>query len=129
MLAIEQTTGRGVPGGADTAAPPIDLAHLARYTLGNRALDREILELFAGQAPQTIERLRAAETARQWHEAAHTMKGSARAVGAFALADLAETVERTHVWQSPAGKAAAIAAIEASFEAARAFIDALPILA
>ena len=73
---------------------PIDHQHLARYTLGNRSLEVEILQLFAEQAPQTLDQLKAADDARSWHAAAHTLKGSAKAVGACALASTAETAER-----------------------------------
>jgi len=72
---------------------PIDHAHLGRYTMGNRALEVEVLELFAGQAPLTLADLRRADTAKAWHIAAHTLKGSARAVGAFEVADLAALAE------------------------------------
>lgn len=72
---------------------PIDHAHLSRYTLGNRALELEVLELFAGQAPRTLADLREADTAKAWHIAAHTLKGSARAVGACEVADLAAVAE------------------------------------
>lgn len=73
---------------------PIDRAHLARYTLGDAALEREILELFLGHLPNTIRDLGLAETDKDWHMAAHALKGSARAVGAWRLAREAEAAER-----------------------------------
>lgn len=79
---------------ATAAATPIDHAHLGRYTMGNRALELEVLDLFAGQAPSTLAELAGAETAKAWYVAAHTLKGSARAVGAFALATAAEEAEK-----------------------------------
>jgi hypothetical protein len=39
---------------------PVDLKHLSRYTLGERALEREILELFCTQSAIYLERLRVA---------------------------------------------------------------------
>ena len=72
---------------------PIDLVFLARYTLGNRALEREVLELFVGQSRQSLEQLRKAESTKDWREAAHAIKGSARAVGARRVGDLAEQAE------------------------------------
>jgi HPt (histidine-containing phosphotransfer) domain-containing protein len=71
--------------------------HLARFTLGNAALEREVLELFAQQAPLYLERLRNASSGREWKEAAHTIKGSASAVGAWRLARFAEMAERVDV--------------------------------
>ncbi len=77
---------------------PIDFAHLSRYTLGDKALEHEVLQLFAAEVPVTLGRLRSADTDRAWQEAAHTIKGSARAVGAWEVAGLAEKAE-----QLPAG--------------------------
>ncbi len=77
---------------------PIDLTHLSRYTLGDKALEQEVLQLFAAEVPVTLGRLRFADTDRAWQEAAHTIKGSARAVGAWEVAGLAEKAE-----QLPAG--------------------------
>jgi HPt (histidine-containing phosphotransfer) domain-containing protein len=118
-------------GTHDRAAPrpPIDRAHLARYTLGDRALEAEILDLFAGQAPQTLARLAAAQTEREWREAAHTIKGSARAVGAFPLADAAAAIERTDVWRTSPDKAAAVHRLTCELAEATAFIEALKISA
>jgi HPt (histidine-containing phosphotransfer) domain-containing protein len=82
--------------GAEGAAPagvPIDLDHLRRYTLGDARLELEILRLFIDQAPATVHALKRARTSRDWLTAAHTLKGSARAVGAWRLAELAEQAE------------------------------------
>lgn len=79
---------------ADEEATPIDLAHLRRYTLGDRRLELEILALFATQVPLTLATLRRAQSDRDWSNAAHSLKGSARAVGAWQLAELAECAER-----------------------------------
>lgn len=76
---------------------PIDVAYLARFTLGNTRLEREILELFAGQMPLYVEQLRAADSRKTWELAAHAIKGSALAVGAHKLASLAQMAERLDV--------------------------------
>jgi hypothetical protein len=60
---------------------PVDLKHLSRYTLGERALEREILELFCTQSAIYLERLRVAPYERQWQDAAHSLKGSAQRSG------------------------------------------------
>ncbi len=73
---------------------PVDLVHLARYTLGNRALEREVLELFRRQSRLYLDRLAKAESDKAWRDAAHTIKGSARGIGAWRVADLAEGAER-----------------------------------
>jgi len=71
----------------------IDLSYLARF-LGNARLEREVLELFAAQAPLYLARLRAAATPTDWQLAAHTIKGAAAAVGARHLQHFAELAER-----------------------------------
>lgn len=71
----------------------LDRAHLRRYTLDDRALEREILGLFAAQAEVTLDQLRKADNRQDWCFAAHSLKGSARAVGAWRLAGLAEACE------------------------------------
>lgn len=78
-------------------AQAIDRAYLARFTLGNAALEREVLELFAAQVPVYLSRLREAPTAKAWKEAAHTIKGSAAAIGAWRLARFAEMAEKIDV--------------------------------
>jgi HPt (histidine-containing phosphotransfer) domain-containing protein len=71
---------------------PIDLVHLARMTLGERSLEREVLQLFDRQAAILVERMQAAPV-DAIASLAHTLKGSARAVGAFAVADAASRLE------------------------------------
>jgi HPt (histidine-containing phosphotransfer) domain-containing protein len=79
------------------AADPIDWSYFARFTMGNTALEREVLELFAGQAPVYLERLQAASTAKEWRDTAHTIKGSASAIGAWRLSRIAEMAERIDI--------------------------------
>ena len=70
---------------------PIDIAHLKRMTLGDAGLEREVLAMFAGQAVRLIEALAALPADAP--EIAHTLNGSARAIGAFRVADAAEALE------------------------------------
>jgi HPt (histidine-containing phosphotransfer) domain-containing protein len=99
---------------------PIDLAHLARMTLGDGALRREVLTMFLNQSRQLLDRLAAhpAEGATL----AHTLKGSARTIGAFSVAASAAALEdaiRQGSDPLPAVAAlkAAIAAVSGSIEA------------
>lgn len=71
----------------------LDRNHLARYTLGDADLEQEVLELFLGQMPQTLAILGESEDQNSRTRAAHTIKGSARAVGAWKLAEAAERAE------------------------------------
>jgi len=75
-------------------ASPVDRAHLGRYTLGDTGLEREVLGLFLAQLPLTIESLQFAASDRDWQVAAHTLKGSGRAVGAWGIARLGLEAEK-----------------------------------
>ncbi len=45
---------------AEEASAPVDLAHLARFTLGDTALEQEVLDLFCTQSLLYFEQLHAA---------------------------------------------------------------------
>jgi len=70
---------------------PIDIVHLRRMTLGDAALEREVLTMFSAQASRLAKALAAMPTDAP--ALAHTLKGSARAIGAFAVADAAAHLE------------------------------------
>jgi HPt (histidine-containing phosphotransfer) domain-containing protein len=72
--------------------PALDLAHLERMTLGERELEREVLNLFVQQSADLLARLE--KLPREGASLAHTLKGSARGIGAFAVADAADDLER-----------------------------------
>ena len=75
---------------------PIDLVHLSRQTLGDRDLEMELLALFERQAVQImgqIDAIGGGSDRRSHHDLAHTLKGSARAVGATAVALMAQRYE------------------------------------
>ena len=101
---------------------PVDLKHLRRYTLGDERLEKEILELFLAQLPQTIGALSEAASERDWRMAAHTLKGSGRAVGAWRIARLAEHAERLLGPKSQDVRIEAVARIEEAAIEARSFI-------
>jgi HPt (histidine-containing phosphotransfer) domain-containing protein len=71
---------------------PLDLVHLARQTLGDRDLECEVLRLFAVQSASMMQRL-GALPAEEKRLVAHTLKGSARAIGAWRVASAAATIE------------------------------------
>jgi HPt (histidine-containing phosphotransfer) domain-containing protein len=70
---------------------PIDIDHLQRMTLGNVSLEREVLAMFSAQAAGLIGTLAALPADAS--ALAHTLKGSARAIGAFGVADAAGDLE------------------------------------
>jgi hypothetical protein len=97
--------------------PAIDRKHLYRMTLGDHGLEREVLALFDRQIDLLIDRMRAVD-ASCVPALAHTLKGSARGVGAWPMARAAEAVEAA----SAAELALAVAALAAAARAAHAAI-------
>lgn len=79
--------------GRPSGERPIDLVHLSRQTLGDHALELEVLGLMERQILAFSGRLGLA-TMQERRQIAHALKGAARNVGAFALAGAAETVEQ-----------------------------------
>lgn len=69
----------------------VDRDHLMRQTQGDHDLMVEILQIFADQMELRLENLVA--EAPDLHEQAHSIKGSARGIGAWGLAEAAERVE------------------------------------
>lgn len=96
---------------------PVDLVHLARQTLGDRHLEREILDLFVRQARAQFARLAAARETEERRQAAHLIKGSARGIGAWPIARIAGEIEA-----APAIGNSEIAAMGEAIDEASAFI-------
>ena len=70
---------------------PIDFEHLERMTLGDAAIEQEVLAMFVAQSARLVGAL--AATPADASALAHTLKGSACAIGAFAVADAAARLE------------------------------------
>jgi HPt (histidine-containing phosphotransfer) domain-containing protein len=104
-----------------TGPSPIDMVYLARQSGGDQDLEQELLALFADQCVRHLATIRqaGAETGR---DAAHTLKGAARAIGAWQVAEAAEQVET-----ALSGTAApdAVGALATAADQARAAISAL----
>jgi HPt (histidine-containing phosphotransfer) domain-containing protein len=103
---------------------PIDTAHLDRMTLGDSGLEREVLALFSAQALGLIGKLAAlpAESSKIL-DLAHQLKGSARAIGAFAVAEAAEDLETAA--RNGDDPVRALVRLKDAVTEARAAIDAL----
>jgi HPt (histidine-containing phosphotransfer) domain-containing protein len=100
---------------------PIDFAHLNRMTLGDASLEREVLALFSAQSAQLIDAIGGLpEDARAL---AHTLKGSARAIGAFAVADAATRLEEALA--SGSNSSERLAALGEAVSLARTAIDTI----
>lgn len=83
----------GTAPGTVAAKPILDEAHLEQMTLGDRGLEREVLQIFVRQAAMVMGRIAGAEPAIV-AAAAHTLTGSARGIGAWRVAQAAERLER-----------------------------------
>jgi HPt (histidine-containing phosphotransfer) domain-containing protein len=94
MMELRATIGgaAGEPP-AESGERPIDLVHLARITLGDRGLEREVLQLFVRQAAVLLDRMEGADP-DSVPALAHTLRGSAQGLGARRVAAAAEAVER-----------------------------------
>jgi len=71
----------------------LDEGHLRRMTLGDQSLEREVLQVFARQITLMLRRIARAEPGHA-AAAAHTLKGSARGLGAWRVANAAERLEQ-----------------------------------
>ena len=105
------------------AEPAIDYGHLQQMTYGDRSLERELLELFDRQSYLLIARMRESD-APSVATLAHTLKGSARGIGARQVAQAAEAAELAAA--GPAVEcAAAVDRLAAAIGDARALITEL----
>ena len=69
----------------------VNFKHLETYAAGDQVVIDEVLGIFREQASLWIRLLDPA--AEGWRDAAHTLKGSARAIGAFRVAEAAARLE------------------------------------
>ena len=100
---------------------PIDFEHLKRMTLGDAGLEQEVLAMFAAQSAKLFGTL--ATLPAEAPALAHTLKGSARAIGAFGVADAATRLEA--VLASGADPADLLAELGNAVVSARSAIEAV----
>jgi HPt (histidine-containing phosphotransfer) domain-containing protein len=115
--AMARSSAKSLPA-HEPMSNSIDQVHLERMTLGDRGLEREVLAIFARQTAMTLERIVGAGPARA-AAAAHTLKGAARGIGAWRVAEAAERLEQAATTAADeATMLSALADLEAaSFEA------------
>jgi HPt (histidine-containing phosphotransfer) domain-containing protein len=109
-----------------TGEPVLDPIHLARQTFDDRDLGRDLLRLLDEQCGRLLPAIANAGPARARADAAHTLKGAARAVGAWRLAAAADRFEAAlDGGNGLDGRLADLdAAIREFRQAARAWLDA-----
>ncbi|MCP2678357.1 Hpt domain-containing protein [Maricaulaceae bacterium NA33B04] len=71
----------------------LDRDHLAQYTGGDAALEAELFGLLTSQIDNCTAKMRDADQPQAWKDAAHTLKGAARGVGAMALGEACAQAE------------------------------------
>jgi HPt (histidine-containing phosphotransfer) domain-containing protein len=98
---------------------PIDIGHLQRMTLGDAGLEREVLAMFSAQSVRLAAAL--IDPSVDTAALAHTLKGSARAIGAFRVAEAAEELET--ILRNGEDPSRALAEIDDAVAEARAAID------
>lgn len=122
---MEPTADAAAPTDATVSAAVetvIDLDHLARMTLGEASLEAEVLILFDRQAAVLLAHMRDAPPAAV-AAFAHTLKGSARGIGAWRVAEAADVVEMNAARPPNAhGAARAAARLAAAVDEVRAAI-------
>lgn len=104
-----------------TAGKAVDYDHLRVQAANNLGVMREVLELFVTHGEQVLGALELANDEKTWKQWTHTLKGSARGVGAFAVADAAADAELHLLDKSK------LVPLNAAFADARAYIGANPL--
>jgi HPt (histidine-containing phosphotransfer) domain-containing protein len=108
----------------EQAPAVIDEIHLGRMTLGDRGLEREILEIFVRQTAIMLGRIVGAGPAFM-AATAHTVLGSARGIGAWRVAQAAERLERAAaVTSNPKEREEAVEELKVAMLEASAVIGA-----
>jgi HPt (histidine-containing phosphotransfer) domain-containing protein len=102
---------------------PIDLVHLARMTFGDRDLEHEVLQLFVRQAAGLVAQMRDSPDSKL-AALAHTLKGSARGIGAWRVAEAAESLELAAAGAADS-RSASLTRVAATVAEAESFIRAL----
>ena len=103
------------------AAKPVDYDHLRIQAAEDLGVMREVLALFVTHGEQVIGELERASDQKIWKQWTHTLKGSARGVGAFAVAEAAADAERHLLDKSK------LAPLKVAFAEARTFIGLHPV--
>lgn len=77
----------------DDSSPEIDFDHLNQYVGGDPALTAEVFGLFKNQVDMLGGSLDPSSSDETWAAVTHSLKGTAKAIGATQLAELCERAE------------------------------------
>ncbi len=73
--------------------PALDVDHLRRFTGGDHGLEQEIFDLFLKNGERYLQSISQSNSADARRIAAHSLKGSARGIGAMQVEMAAERME------------------------------------
>jgi HPt (histidine-containing phosphotransfer) domain-containing protein len=104
--------------------PVLDRAFLARQSMHDARVERDVLSMFFDQSAQLLKIIREAADAPTRREAAHRLYGSASAVGAEQVAEAARRLE-TMTTEAESVVMEAIVVLHAAVAEARATIAGL----
>jgi HPt (histidine-containing phosphotransfer) domain-containing protein len=76
------------------AATALDLEHLSHQAGGDRMLMQQVLALFIEHAETVLAALATSQDIKAWRDHAHALKGSAKGVGAWVVAEAALVAEQ-----------------------------------
>jgi len=112
---------------AETAeSPPLDLAFLNEMTGGDEEFTTELLQEFLRTIPPLLSQVEQALNAGDSEalaRAAHTIKGSARSVGARAFAEIAFAVEQAGKQQRLGDASGAVQSLFAEWQRVKGYIE------
>jgi hypothetical protein len=100
----------------------IDLAHLARYTKGNSAVERELLGSFQQKAKNYYKSMSSAKDKTTWNEAALHLQTAATAAGAWRILATAKQASRLPSEVNAPERAHLLARLDEEISEANAFI-------
>jgi HPt (histidine-containing phosphotransfer) domain-containing protein len=106
----------------DMTEKAIDFAYLSRQTAGDHELERELLTLFAQQCVVHLRAIHGSADRQARMDAAHTLKGAARAVGAWQVAEAADRIEEGLAGPEQKASESALDALALAAAEARAVI-------
>lgn len=104
---------------------PLDLDHLQGYTMGNKALEREVLVLFRGQSRIYFGKLSEAGDSDSWRSAAHVLRISASSIGAWKLEMTSQNAENFRFRKRNGNRLRLIAMLAEQIEETNRFIDSI----
>ncbi|MGH6875441.1 MAG: Hpt domain-containing protein, partial [Aestuariivirgaceae bacterium] len=99
-----------------------DADHLRRYTLGDEALERELLELFRVQARLHLDLIAAAACAGDFNASVHALKGAALGMGATDIAETTAKLEAVNFKADPVKRQRLVERLRMQVAAAEAAI-------